>query len=290
MTAHADGTLMDDAELIEMLKRVATEETPPLRHDIEHLLARGRHLRRQRQVLMVPASSLAVAGVAALVFAMAQTRTDQPQLFLSPAASGTQESPRSAAQADTNRQVLQEAFGDDFTIGPDGETGPVPPNVTVRPGSPSADGLPAGVTLWTQLLAGGHGGIPAAELEQFCAPMVEKGLHRSACTQHVLPGGKVVYEQRGRYNPGEYKAASRGVLLPSDSVRIIYAQPNGQLVIVDLVASENESSSTPEGRAAVQAWLDGMTARLATAATDPRVDTSSGCHMTSREACAPPRG
>lgn len=291
MTAHTDGILMEDAELIEMLQRVANEGTPPLRHGIEDLLAKGRHLRRRRQLLMVPASSVAVAGVAALVFAVGHAGTDQPHLVLSPAASGTQESPHPAAQADTNRQVLQEAFGDDFTIGPDGDTGPVPPNVTVRPGSASAEGLPAGVTLWTQLLAGGHGGIPASHLEQFCALMVEKGLHRSACTELVLPGGQVVYEQRGRYSPGEYKAASRGVLLPSDSVRVIYAQPSGQLVIVDLVVvQENESNSSPERRAAVQAWLDRMTSRLATAATDPRVDTTSGCHMTSREACAPPRG
>lgn len=275
MTAQAGGTLMDDADLIEMLQRVATEGTTPLRHDVEHLLAKGRHLRRRRQMLMVPASSLAAAGLAALVFAVAHAGNDQPQLFLSPS-SGTQDSPRSAAQADTDQQVLQDAFGDDFTIGSGGETGPTPGNVTVRPGSPSADGLPNGVTLWTQLLAGGHGGIPASELDQFCAPMVEKSLHRSACTQHVLSGGQVVHVQRGRYNPGEYKSASRGVLLPSDSLRVIYAQPNGQLVIVDLVASENEGSSTPEGRAAVRAWLDGMTSRLATAATDPRVDTTSG--------------
>jgi hypothetical protein len=276
MTAHTDGTLMDDAELIEMLQRVATERTPPLRYEIESLLARGRRARRRRQALMVPASGLAVAGVAALVFAVAHGGTDQrQQLFLSPAASGTQDSPQSTAPAVSDQQILQDAFGDDFVISPGGETGPTPGNVTVRPGSPSADGLPNGVTLWTQLLYGGPGGIPASELEQFCAPMVEKGLHRSACTQHVLPSGQVVQVQRGRVNLGEYKPEPKGSH-PTDGIRVIYAQTNGQLVIVDLVATEEESSSTPEGRAAVRAWLDGMTLRLAAAATDPRIDAMTG--------------
>jgi hypothetical protein len=277
MTAHTGGTLMDDSELIEMLQRVATERTPPLRYDIESLLARGRRARRRRQILMVPASGLAVAGTAALVFALPNGGTDQhQQLFLFPAASGTQESPQSTASAVTNQQVLQDAFGDDFVISPGGETGPTRGNVTVRPGSPSAHGLPTGVTLWTQLLYGGRGGIPASDLDQFCAPMVEKGSHTSACTPLVLSGGQVVYVQQGRYNPGEHKSASGGVDLPSDEVRVIYAQSNGQLVIVDLVATEDASSSTPEGRASVRAWLDGMTSRLAAAATDPRIDATTG--------------
>jgi hypothetical protein len=59
-------------------------------------------------------------------------------------------------------------------------------------------------------------------------------------------------------------------------VRVIYAQSNGQLVIVDLVATEDQSSGTPVGRAAVRAWLDRMAPRLATAATDPRIDAMSG--------------
>jgi hypothetical protein len=266
---------MDDSELIEMLRRVANEGTPPLRYDIGSLLARGRRARRRRQVLMVPASSVAVAGVAALVFAVGNAGTEQPHIFLSPAASGTQESPNSTAPAVTDQQVLQDAFGGDFVISPGGETGPTPGNVTVRPGSSSADGLPTGVTLWTQLLYGGRGGIPASELEEFCAPMVEKGLHRSACTEHVLPGGQVVHVQRGRHNPGEYKP-ERGDPMASDGIRVIYAQSYGQLVIVDLVATEDEGSSTPEGRAAVRSWLDGMTSRLAAAATDPRIDAMTG--------------
>lgn len=259
MTAHTDGTLMDDAELIEMLQRVATEGTPPLHHGIEHVLAKGRRARRRRQVLMVPASSLAVAGVAALVFAMAHAGTDQPQLFLSPAASGTQGSPRSTVQAVTHQQVLQEAFGDDFAITPEGD-------VTVRPGSPSADGLPTGLAVATQLLTG----VPNNELAQFCAPMVEKGMVFSACTQRVLPGGQLVYEKRGRSMPGGIKPG-RSVPLAYDMVRVLFVQPNGELVIVDLSAQESESSSTPERRASAQAWLDGMTSRLANAATDPRV-------------------
>jgi hypothetical protein len=276
MTALTDGTLRNDDELIGILQRVAVDGSPPLRRDIDQLLAKGRRARNRRRVLMAPASGLAVAGLAAIVFAAADAGSDQPQVFLSPSASATQDSSHSTAHSDTNRQVLQEAFGGDFTIGPESETGPTPGNVTVRPGSPSAEGLPTGVTLWTQLLAGSPGGIPATDLEQFCAPIAEKGLHTSECIQYVLPSGQVVHVQRGRYNPGEYKPASRRVLLPSDSVRVIYAQSNGQLVIVDLVASEDESSSTSEERTAVNTWLDGMTPRLATAATDPRVDAMWG--------------
>lgn len=290
MTAHVDGTLMDDTELIEMLRGVATEGAPPPRHDIDHLLARGRRARRRRQMLMVPSSGLAAAGVAALVWAMAHAGTDQrQQLFLFPASSGTQDSRHSTAQGDMNRQVLQDAFGDDFVIGPDGETGPIPGNVTVHPGSPSAEGLPTGVTLWAQLLAGGRGGIPAAELEQFCTPMVEKNVIFSACTTRVLPGGKTVYVRESRTGPGGVKPGRNPDHLASDTIRVLYAEPNGQLVIVDLVAVENESSSTPERRAAAQAWLDGMTSRLATAATDPRIDTTTGVHSEPKGSRVPSR-
>ncbi|MCA1834760.1 MAG: hypothetical protein LC750_18875 [Actinobacteria bacterium] len=275
MTEHADQTLVDDAELIELLRGVAKDGGPPLRHGIEHVVAEGRRARRRRRVLMVPASSVAIIGVVALLIAMARAGTND-RLFLSPSSSGTLDSPRSTGSTAGDLQILQEAFGDDFVVGPGGETGPTPGNVTVRPGSASADGLPAGVTLWTQLLYGGRGGIPVGQLEEFCAPMIEKGSHRAACTQRVLPGGHAVHVQASSYYPGEYKpAAPHGVDLPADEVRVIYAQSNGQLVIVDLVATEDASSSTLEGRSAVRAWLDGMTSRLAAAATDPRIDALS---------------
>jgi hypothetical protein len=233
---------------------------------------------------------VAVVGVAVLVYSLAYAGTNQrQQLFFPPASSGSQDSPRATAEGDIDLQVLQDAFGGDFTVSPASETGPTPGNLTVKPGSKSAVGLPAGVTLWTQLIYGGPGGIPAGQLGEFCAPMVEKGLHRSACTRQVLPNGQVVYVQPSYSNPSEYKSASRGALLPSDGVRVIYAQTNGELVIVDLVASEDESASTPDKRAAVQAWLDGMTSRLVTAATDSRIDAMSGVDSESKGARASSR-
>jgi hypothetical protein len=249
--------MMDDGELIGILRRVGTEGAPPFDHDIEELLVRGRHARRRRRAFIVSASSLVVAGVAALAFSILPTMTGRQQLLYSPSAL---RAAYSTDRVDSNQQVLEKAFGADFAINPEGD-------VTVRPGSPAADGLPAGLRLWTQLLVITPS-PQTGELAQFCEPMIEKGTDFSTCTQRVLTGGQVVYEQRIGSIPDVSPAG--------DSVRVIYVQPTGQLVIVDLVAEENERTSTSERRAAAQAWLESMTSRMVIAATNPSVSDAVG--------------
>ncbi len=139
--------------------------------------------------MLVPASSLAIVGVAALVFAMTHVHSNERQLFLAPAGLTAQQTQAPRAQSDPNGQVLQEALGDDFVVREEHEN--PGGNVTVRPGSPSAEGLPSGLTLWTQLLVLQQS-PESGELTQFCKPMVEKNVIFSACTQRVLPEGKAV--------------------------------------------------------------------------------------------------
>ncbi len=81
--------------------------------------------------------------------------------------------------------------------------------------------------------------------------------------------------QRSRTGPGGVKPGLSPDVLASDGVRVLFEQSDGNLVIVDLSTQGSESNSTPERRAAAQAWLDGMTPRLGDAATDPRVRDNS---------------
>lgn len=263
MTWNAGGAVMDDAEVIEMVRAVAGDGGPPLRDSPERVLAAGQRARRRRRALRVATSGVALAGVAALSLVVANSVPSGRQIELPPASSGTgtEEPSDPTEQTGANRQVLLSALGDDFVINQSGEF--PQGDVTVRPGSPSAEGLPTGYAVGAHLSAGKGGN----ELSQFCAwvPRVEKGLKFEDCTHRTLPEGRIVYEQRSRSQPGAYKPGAY------DSIRVLFAQPDGDLVVVDLWAWESESSSTPQRRAEAQAWLDVMSSRLANAATDPGV-------------------
>lgn len=268
MSSHMDRTLMDDGEVIEALKRVALQAPTHVGLDIDELLARGRRARRNRRAFLAPAATLTILGAAALVFATTHLRSIDRDVFLPPAGLAAEQSQPSNTQSDSNGQVLREALGDDFVIDPE-KTNPGG-NVTLRPGSSSAEGLPTDVTVYTQILALQQSPT-SGELTQFCRPMEEKNLIVSACTKQVLPSGQTVYVQHSHTGPGGVKPGRSPEALAADGVRALYEQPDGTLVIVDLSTQENESTSTLESRAAARAWLDEMTPRLVTAATDPRV-------------------
>jgi hypothetical protein len=273
MSAHTDGTLMDDSEVIEMLKRVDLDSHPPQRRDIDELLSKGRRARRHRRALLAPASSLGIVGVAALVFAMGQTRPSDRHLFLAPTGLTAPQPHPSVTQPDSNYDVLQEALGGDFAA-IDPQKGNPGGNVTVRPGSPSAEGLPTGLTLWTQIFVLQQSS-ESGELAQFCKSIVEKNVIFSVCTTRVLPDGKTVYVQESRTGPGGIKPGLYPDYLASDGVRVLFEQPDGNLVVVDLSTQDTESNSTIERRAAARAWLDSITPRLVNAATDARVDVDA---------------
>ena len=266
MSSHTDRTLMDDDDVIAALRRVDVQAPTYVALDIAELLARGRRARRHRRAFMVPTSSLAIFVVAVLVVAVAHGRSSgDRRLFLAPAALAVKPTRPPATQPDPNYQVLQEALGDDFSIDP--ESGAV----TVRPGSPSAEGLPTGLTLGMQIFVLEQS-VQSGELAQFCKPLVEKNVIFSACTTQVLPDGRTVYVQKNRTGSGGVKPGRNPDYLASDGIRILFEkQPQGDLVIVDLGTQENETASTPESRTEARAWLERMTPRLVTAATDPRV-------------------
>jgi hypothetical protein len=263
-----DRTLMDDGEVIEVLKRVALQAPTHGRLDIDELLARGRRARRHRRTFLTPAATLTILGAAALVFATTHLRSTERDVFLPPAGLAAEQSQLSNTQSASNGQVLREALGDDFVI--DSEKTNPGGNVTLRPGSSSAEGLPTGVTVYTQILALQQNPM-SGELTQFCRPMEEKNLIVSACTKQVLPSGQTVFVQHSRIGPGGVKLVGFPEVLTGDGVRVLFEQPDETLVIVDLSTQENESVSTPESRAAARAWLNEMTPRLVTAATDSRV-------------------
>lgn len=262
MSSHMDRTLMDNEEVIQVLKRVALQPPTYVGLDIDELLARGRRARRNRRAFLAPAATLTILGAAALVFATTHLPSPERGVFLPPAGFAAEQSQPSTTAS--NGQVLQEALGDDFVINPEGNV------VTLRPGSSSAEGLPPGVTVYTQILALQQNPM-SGDLTQFCRPMDEKNLIVSACTKQVLPNGQTVYVQHSHTGPGGVKPGRNPEESAADGVRVLFEQPDGTLVIVDLGTQEKESTSTLESRAAVRGWLDEMTSRLVTAATDPRV-------------------
>lgn len=258
------GEASNDADVVEALRQVARETDPPLALDIDVLLTRGRRARRMRQAILAPAwttAALLTALTLALVFN--HVRSSDRSSFLAPAGLATERS-RAANLADADQQAWHDALGPDFSV--DWQSG----EVTVHPGSASADGLPGGLTLWTQIFSFQQG-PQSGELSQFCTPMVEKNVIFASCTSRVLASGKTIYVQLSRTGPGGVRAGRSPDFLASDGVRVMFVRSDGELVIVDLSTQGTEAASSPERRAANRAWLNGLIPRLGAAAADPRV-------------------
>lgn len=127
-----------DADLIEAIRTDGTIGAPALRHDVAGAIARGSHLQRRRRAWQAGASGLALAGVGAFGFVAVQSGGGDDRAVVVQPSDG-QPRPVPAAAGASLQQIMRDALGTDWdfnTLSPELD-------LTVRPGSLSATGLPA---------------------------------------------------------------------------------------------------------------------------------------------------
>jgi hypothetical protein len=148
-------------------------------------------------------------------------------------------------------------------MGPDFEI--APGAGSVRPGSPSAKGLPDGFTPTINIDA-----MTATDnaMPQMCKAFDEKGATFDGCTPYTLTDGQIVQANFSRWAPtAQYPQDTAG-----ESVRVLFRQANGVLAYVDLVTSAPAAYVTDENGAAAGSWLKSMLDRMGAAVTNPNVE------------------
>ncbi|HEX3828114.1 MAG TPA: hypothetical protein VHV82_12665 [Sporichthyaceae bacterium] len=150
-----------------------------------------------------------------------------------------------------NAADMQAALGPDFTFPPNNETG------TLRPGSPSAAGLPPSVQVsvtLNPLVA--QNGMSVADR---CAAIGIGAPGNRYCRGHRLPDGRIVQYQGG-----------------GGELRVYFLQPTGLLAELDMTADDPTCRRRIPGPAicdsvAVQRWFAGYLDNLGVIATAHRL-------------------
>jgi hypothetical protein len=265
---------VNDLDLIERLRAAGTQGPVP-RTSPDAVLAAGRRAQKRRNVLRVSGATLSIAAVVAAGMQLTPGQGTQTVTAAGDGAPGdVKPAPRSVGQLDPgadalNARILQAAMGNDFDIADDTPAG------SLIAGTKSAAGLPTAysgsVSLSTMV-------SNAAGLKAFCTPKSEKGFVTEGCVTRTLPDGRVVQANFDHWGPTEaYPLQTAG-----QGVRVLFLQPNGVLVWVDLNASTDAQDSSDFSGAAARSWLDSMVDRLGTAAADPKVEAQGfdGDHCT----------
>jgi hypothetical protein len=147
--------------------------------------------------------------------------------------------------------VLQDDLGPDFSV-KHGVSDPA-----VRPGSPSAAGLPDGVDTALSMNAWSvSGGSPS---DTVCKP-TGPSLDGKACTERTLPNGKRYLVQR----------PAMGAVAGMPSVTVYFIQPSKVVVAVNLT-TRNSGGSDPDRASETLWWMEPLIPRLAAAAADDRM-------------------
>lgn len=272
---------MNDLDLINRLRAAGSDAPTPV-HTPVTTLAAGRQAASRRQKLRVSGAAL---GLTALVFGATQIQlggTSSVVAAADPAVRSSERGPASGARSiappttveegravdANNAAILQKALGPDFTIAPDGATGPL------RAGSELAATLPDGYSALAHITASV---ATAAALPQLCEPMAEKGGIFDGCTSFTLASGQVVHTHFSRWAPtAAYPQETSG-----EAVRVLFYRPDGVLVWVDLTTSAAAEDATTEptaDAARARAWLGTLLDRVGAAVTDPGVQPDSTFH------------
>ena len=165
------------------------------------------------------------------------------------------------ADAD-NAAVLAEVFGKDFKLADEVA------EATLRPGSPSAEGLPSGYGAGVSLSAS-----VATEraLPQYCTSRVEKGSVLDGCVDRELSDGETVHENWGRWGSTEENPQTT----TGESVRVLFQRMDDVLVWADLVVSGPAADSTVADLKAARKWLESFRDKLGALVTDPDIKANS---------------
>jgi hypothetical protein len=247
---------MNDEELMTRLGQVGIGG-PPARGAQEHLRI-ARRARARRRALGAGGSALSLAAVVALVVTLSPTSGGADTVIAADGGTGASSEgrapsagPEDLAKASArNAALLAEVMGRDFTYADDAPAG------TLRPGTPSAKGLPDGFEASVSMSAGiaTHRALP-----QFCAPMKEKGFVQDGCVDRELADGTVVHDNWGRWGSTErYPQQTAGEI-----VRVLFQRDN-VLAWVDLGVSGPSKGTTDADRKAARKWIESFGEKLGT--------------------------
>jgi hypothetical protein len=300
-------TMHDDQHTIDLLRDAATYEREATGADVAAAMHVGRKIRRRRRALQVVGSGGAMA-VAVAVLAVGVSPHGGPAVdVVAPAGSGPapsdgdgqskaaaakaaaakaaandtkpptdtgkptltpQDEARMAAAADlrhANNRLMLDVLGKDWAATDDAD----PFGAELIRGTDSDQGLPdefsplAGIEV-----LGGKGS--SFSVQQMCAPMVEKGLHTTACTP-VHTGIGTVYVQRWTSAPGEWKPdGGRADSTYGTGTTVYLERVDHSLVRVQMVV-RGATSATAAGQKTATAWVSKYDQALEKLAADPRV-------------------
>jgi hypothetical protein len=175
---------------------------------------------------------------------------------------------RMATAADmrhANNRLLLDVLGKDWAATDDAD----PFGAELIRGTASDRGMPDEFAVNAGIEVLGDGGHNITIAEQ-CAPMVEKGLHTSACTP-VDTGNGTVYLQHWTSTPGEWKpTGGRADITYGAGTTVYLERVDHSLVRVQMLA-RGAQSATASGQKTATAWLSKYDQALEKVAADPRV-------------------
>lgn len=262
-------TDFDDEKLISALRSAGTDGPAFAMTPLSETTRRGRAARRRRTVLAGGgATALAAATVTAAL--AVQPLMQGPDAVPSPGGSNPtnapaqepskgptnrtdEETPMSADEMITaNRAAILEALPEGFVElteeNRDEAAGMA--GFALAENAPAADGLPEGMSGGIDLLV-----FAADEAEQsmggdlWCTGFTEKGTVTTDCVDLAVDGETVQVQHWSQPGSDERRAY--------ESTRTTYEQPNGDVVVLDVPAWEDEVTAQPRSEEA-RAWVDAM--------------------------------
>lgn len=261
---------MNDDELINRLGEVGIGGPRAARGAQEQLRV-ARCASARRRALGAGGSALSLAAIVALVVTLSPTSGGADTVIA--ADGGPDEATAQGASSDgrapstspnafkqasaRNAALLAKVMGRDFTYADGAAEG------TLRPGTPSAEGLPEGYEANVSMTAGiaTHRALP-----QYCRSMVEKGFVQDGCVDRELADGTVVRDNWGRWGSTErYPQQTTG-----ETVRVLFQQDK-VLAWVDLGVSGPSKGATEADLEAARKWIESFGEKLGTLVTSPDV-------------------
>ncbi|MGQ0845380.1 MAG: hypothetical protein ACT4QF_14730 [Sporichthyaceae bacterium] len=259
---------MNEHDLIDRMRGLGANGPAPA-WGANDLLPAGRRMRRRRAVLASGGVASVAGGVltAALLFGSAPPA----DVVVSPAGDAPNggegaevDAPKPANSpkkfdpnaSEHNAALLQKVMGRDFEVVTGKGTG------ELKPGSPSAEGLPAGVEATVNVSAV-YG--TAYLLPQFCGPMVEKSMVVDGCVELTNSDGRTVYANWSRYSETGNSAG--------EQVRVLFQRKDGLFVYAQISAGGKTLLGSETRKAETREWLESYVDRLGDLVTDSDLES-----------------
>jgi len=265
----------EEQNLIAALRSAGHREPGVPATPVSQTTRRGRAARRGRTVVAATGGATVVAGIVTAAIALPPVLiAEAPRP--APAAPSTESTPSHQPtpepdlptspreQGAANRQAVLDALPEGFVEisveNVDEAMGMA--GLALAKEAPATDGLPDGMSGGVSLHT-----FPAHEFDLlrsgWCDRLVEQGTTVTACSDHPV-GQAIVKTQEGSRPAG-------GVGGAWESIRTTYEQPDGDAVVLDLHAWEDDRRTTPDRQAAARAWLKHTHEQIVRVVLDPAI-------------------